>query len=926
MKHWYIRILILAGVLFFTGLQPGCDCMNPFAIEEDAGKQYVEVDELVLEPFCFGASIEEPSAMPMDRIDVQLSVLRYDEDSILEVHEGFFAVEVHFEGHQESLLLPVFFDEDPESGGHYFYGPIHPDGIDGGSATLRFRDSEIACEAEIDLTIEPMPEAPGTFAEILSVSTELTRSLVEAWGYDPEELLTIPREELPVFMVPLAERLWIVDHPDNPNSLVRQMEEDLLALTPEEWAFGEALLARVGIVEGLHESIEAIALHWDDYAVEPVFQGINQQILSPGAAEDLAEIHQPLCSFLGPQMEVEINDVDTLRSYMWKAHTAEALRDTVELGQKVFSLAGLIPGVGVAGTLIGLFFTFDLLLRSAHANVFPRDLREAKVDGYSALIWEDDQNMQEWTGYNFRAFSRRWDATAEVANALMDLILSISRTGIAADNKFRPGSEVNTLIEEMVEQIGLDNDAASEFTTNLITLAVDTARGELMEGAAAEAGACVIETGPWGPFYPNPLRHMEILYTQAVGSRSQPADRNRGFCVDKPMSGVGLRQYEQMRTGDGRILLNMSSGFPPESNQILSRWRGDVRVSEIDVQLLQRERTALPGDLVQFEGNIDFAHDTRARWLTSPGAEVITSEEPTPGYHLAQIRTPSDPDLFPVYVMLQSRSDRGLRTPLCEPQPRNTIGVIRNDEHLSIDPKFKCIGEGGELQFEAFYSTLVEDPTIHWTASGGAIDQNGRFQSDQEGEFTIRAQIEGTDLKDSALVRVGNCECYFNVRLSGEVNASFGRFGGINANVVQNNLDISFRTSANALPQGRGNGGFFSPLALTQEGPAVLPASGTLAYDGLNLSIYDEIDSFWVDMGRGKITIHRWSEDGYIQGSFVGQARRAFQLVEVFEDPTGEGWEEVAFGPRTTIRVDFMTPVYNPARNPIGFAIHDCPG
>ncbi len=928
MRSSTTRLAITGFALFaVTTSLPGCNCLTQFAPDE-YGKEYVEVDELELEPFCYAVAIEEPSAVPLDRVDVSLLVLKYTNDGMLGAWDGPFGVEVTYDGYDDELFLPVLFDTEERV--HYFVAPAHPAGIDGGTARLSFHDTEIACDDELELTLEPLPPGPeGTFEEIIAASTELTRALVELWGFDPDEIVHTPHDELPAMMVPLALRLWVMDHPDNPDSVMAILEDgEIMEITAEEKAIADALLARSGILEGLQEALQAVVDEGHEYAIDPVFS-----LQQPLRDDDIATIEQPLCSFLSNRVDVEINDADELRSYMWKAHNAEALRGTVELGQTAFSLIGLVPGVGIAGSLIGLFFTFDLLLRSAHANTLPRVLVDPSVDDYSSLIWEDDESIHSFSGYQVTAESLGWDATADIVDALADVVTAILsqlvqfRSEVPGAFGELAGDRTVGLIEAAVEKLNMGNALANEFVANILGLVTSAAQSGGVDFLYEGQGICYVKPGPWGPFTLG-NRHREVRYQSAVGNRGRAEDHERGFCNEGFVPGLSDNDYEQMFIGTGRILVN-AIGFPPDTNELSSRWHGPVRVDPLDVHVHWSDRSAHPGDVITVTGEVNLAHDTRAQWLVlSEGAQILSTDSTPDGFHSAEVQTPTDPDQFPVFLVLQSRSTDGLRTPECDPPPRQALQIIRNDEYLDIDPKVKCIGEGGELQYEAIISARTDNPTITWSSTGGSIDDNGLFRGTEVGEFTVRARLDGTDLEESALVRVGGCECYFNVRLSGEVNASFGRYGGLTANYVQNNIDISFRTLPDALD--RGNGGFFTPLAIQEGGAGILPAGGSLAYDGLSLSIYDEIDNFMVDMGRGTLTIHRWTDDDYIQGTFEGEARRSFQLMEVFEAAAAggglDGWEEVAFGPRTTIRVDFMTPIYNPFRNPMGIAFHDCPG
>jgi len=139
------------------------------------------------------------------------------------------------------------------TGEGFLIAPLVPGGTaEGGEVTLQVTDGQRACEP-VEFTVEPLPEASGTFASAVDSMERIVELKAQRLGVDPGALRGVALDTLPRPLWPLAIAREMIDGPDNPNSLRAVLEGTAPVLDGESFRaeLTDRLLARTGILEGL---------------------------------------------------------------------------------------------------------------------------------------------------------------------------------------------------------------------------------------------------------------------------------------------------------------------------------------------------------------------------------------------------------------------------------------------------------------------------------------------------------------------------------------------------------------------------------------------------------------------------------------------------------------------------------------------------
>lgn len=874
-----LRSLAVLIFIFLAGCGGGC---FGFGAPELKEFETVPMPELG-EPGCEQVDLLLAAAPPFGRVLLAAKVFD-PATGELRVHQEGLGVEVEYEGVEETLFLPVYFDE--EWNGHYFIAPHHPNGLEGGTATLTFSDlADFVCPESYAFEILPLEPDPTALEEMIQASTALTRELARSYGYDPDELVQTDPETLPVMMVPLAYHIWMMDHPDNPNSLLRGLQEGTLPFefTDEDLAIVGAYFRAAGAIESMQEALVELEQLDAEYGVRvPRFRG--QQFVVDG--RDVGERQQALCSGFSDLVEVEISSAEELSYYMRKADAAARTAKHMESVATLVGLVGTIPTgpVALASKVTSLILLVDKVLRSAHINLLPNYLFDPDVREWEYLFFEDSDEPGVWQRYSVSAGAPGWDASGEIADALMEAVLEVVDF---------PGIP-STVLGGVMDSIKIPPSYMEEFAGNVMDFAAGSPILDRVLPTFSGTNLCVFEAGPWEKIPIHNPNQLEVTYLQTIANRAGPG--GTPGCYPRSPAGENQQYYEPRAVGAGVVRVSASTAFfPPATNRVPSRWEGAVDVLPITVELTPHRRAAMPGEVVEVERKVYNAHWTRGEWsILTEGAEFV--ETPGENTEKVQVRLPEDGSKFPVFVRFESKSDTGLRHEQCQPPPRYAYAIFTNDEALHISPKFRCVGEDEELVLEAHATSRAADPEVRWSASSGSISGDGDgavFRPSERGEVTITAELVGSDKKDSARVRVGPCECFYDVSMSGAYGGSYGDFGKMRAAVTDGRLVIRAPT---------GDDRFVITTDYVVPGqPGVYPG-GLSSFQ--TPGFFGPFSSTSVVPGEGSIvSITRWTEDNYIQGTYWG-------IAEVGISSGLDGGTAFMMPP-TFVEVHFMTYVGN---------------
>ena len=752
-------------------------CFGAFSPDEDEGNlaEYVEFDpddeEDELE--CQGVVLSSEQAPPFERIEV-------DFDFEGEEPEGF-GVELKLTGDDDDdPFLPVYRDTD----GFYFSVPPHPSGIDGGDMELLFTDGEVTCEDPMLFEVEALAEAPGAIEDLIAESAELNRILIRSFGYEPQDVIDADADELPAILIPLAVQLWTLNHSDNPDSLLARLQADDLPVdhTEEELVFAEALLGASGHIENLQARQAVVQDLIDETEVDVGFRSTANLL-----RDDITETHQGLCSVFDGLLEVEIENDQDLSYYMRKGHRAVSHGERAERVSSIVGVLGLFPGPSaVAAAIVGLVMAVDQLKTNAHTDIYPRDLVEPKVEGLTTVFAEDFEERGNWSTYSVTAEAPGWDAPADILDALISIgfaIKSLPKGGVPMPGNV--GARLSQYLDDFAAKAA--DEFTEEFLENVVGWLAENALSVANQEVIGESGFCVIEPGPWEDIPILNTSWLEIDYEGAVsGLLGEDAGE---FCRPGPLP-TSRKEYEPTKTGIGEVTIEPKRVQFPTRDPDSARFEEDISVNEIEVVLDPRERMGFPGQEIDIVGSIENAENRKGEWHLPDEVEEVSADNPEDGLQHLTAKLPDSEEDFPVFIALRSLADEGLRSDECDPVARSEWMVIRSEESLDIIPRHRCIAEGGSLQMEAIAATEDPEAEVQWTSSSGSIDENGFFEADSRGEVAITASVEGTELEETANIRVGSCGCFFDVRVS-YPNMSVSGYDHVAATTFGDSLRVS---------------------------------------------------------------------------------------------------------------------------------------
>lgn len=898
------RAVARVGMVVTLGLMAsGCEGCSKYFEPENNLEVYegAEPEEVEFASYCQGVELSRQGAEPFERVDIDLQVFDVDVEGP-KLREGLFAVDVVFgEAPEERYVLPVYYDI--EAGHHFFISPFHPDLRSGGEVTLRFDDGETACEEEFAWEVSPLPPNSGALEAMLKSSTALSIELLATYGLTVDEVLYGELDEIPVMAIPLAVQAWATGHPDNPESLLAMVRRGEFPgdVSAEELEMVSAVIAKSGMGEAVEEARLELAQLEAESEVELRF---TERRPTEGMVlgEDLGQRQLPLCDMLASKMEVEISNATELSYYMRKAQISEAMGERVGHVGAAVGVLSTVPGAALVGVPLGIFLTVDKFIRDSHANAFPRTLYAGEVRVYVSEFKEDFDGAEVWDDYYVSAAAPGWNFALDLAKGVLQMILAaagpvefVAKNGVA--------------VTKLYSSIKTHSDYISAIAGNGKSFIGEQLAGTMLADIYKGSGSCGVRPGPWEGIKLNPeSAQVNLEYRGGIGSRANGPDVAAGFCSDGPLV-TSKRMYEP-RNSEGGIIRVSASGsaseFPPMTNEQTSRWEGEVTIETIDVVMETPRVMGLPGQTVTLEARIDHANDPSGIWEVVMGEATLENKRQEGNRHLIDVGLPDDEEAFPVVVELRSRASRGLRSATCDPVPRKAMAIIQNEAHLRINPRVRCLSEGETFQFEAEYASADPSARPVWSATEGNISQDGLFDPGDAEEATITARLEGTDLRDTVRVRVGHCECFYDVSVGGLANGTMGDFMGITALYTSGQLMIEFDydgQSAKHLIMAEVPGPF----------PTVVPASGAIALSEIYYGTMMNPSAWFEDSATLFIT--RWTPQGYIEGRLYGYSPGG---------TFGAGQVRDAYEGGTLFDISFMTPVRT-AESPLSGLFTDCP-
>lgn len=844
--------------------------------------------------FCKGLELSASEGQPLDEIEVILDLPEEEEGSNLfgDVLVDSVGDDDDDEPEEEPIVVGDLFAEvtakglddpyytiikrDEESGTYALVVPPHPDGIEGGKVKLRLMNASGECRSKEKFEILPLEKAPGTLESMVEKLRRIAELQADALGYTLEDLETETLDSLPTPLWGPMQGVFGADSEENSNSLQKLADGDAEVDVSEGLEFAEALLAKAGQLEALDEVIEDL----EDIGDPP--SEIEFEALASSTPNALpARTRQSALSCEDVVLVPIIGrDVNLLSHYMRLAD-ASALElqagtaDQVDLAATIVSTIPH-PAAKAAGIIIGAAAFYRKATTEVYANTLPSRLVDPKLEVSKEWFEEDSEESGTWKDeYEVSAASNGINLTGTMFTALVNAI-----------DIFFGGSDLITdKLVVSLESIDVFKDIAQTGATEFIK-----AHGGDLEGP------CVVAPRGWGPFNMSPTIYSEVDYTLAI--EAVQGDR---------------WSYKPREIGPGFIEVKVPDGpFPPAVNVAASKVVKQIDVRPITVTIQPGYGRIEPMGELEVRAVVRNAIDTRVEWILvsdSPGASVTEMGADDDGFSTAIVRGADRADDFPVMIKAKALSRSGARR--TNYPERGDFGIYNADERIEVFPPFQCVKTGESEEYEARIIGS-DDTTIEWTASAGDIDGDdttATYRATEAGFHTITARHPTLDKSDSVNVVVNECECEYNVLMTGAALAAYGDYTNMSAVLNGRSLTIVMHHPDGYITQ------IISPaesgLGVTPWGTGTYDAVGDVALPG-SIGVVDSyITPVTNDGTGGKVTIEEFDRETHrIAGFFQG---RAFYFASIVA--MEQLWVDI------TIRFDMFV---NEATDVLGAGEYNC--
>lgn len=289
-------------------------------------------------------------------------------------------------------------------------------------------------------------------------------------------------------------------------------------------------------------------------------------------------------------------------------------------------------------------------------------------------------------------------------------------------------------------------------------------------------------------------------------------------------------------------------GTPPTSrNETIEVKRIEVLVAPADVFME-------PSEIQTFEATVLNATDTRVEWTVPAPLEEVTRDGST---IVVQAPPPETVWTTPVSLRARSQANTGAREGQVDVDPRDGFALIKpRVGSILVTPDNICVPLGDTQPFSAIVSGL-ENTDVTWSASAGFFQGSDyHAPGSPVSEVVITAtSVEEEDIQGTATIRVDDCECEWNLLVSGNET---GTYGGI---------FVTWNSGALGSVQMSAAAGDPYPQASIQ---AFEPFTGPGQYDAFaQVTLAPGADPY-IPLGE-KITFTVWSIEGTrLRGSLNG--------------------------------------------------------
>lgn len=739
---------------------------------------------------CAALRLEAAEARPLQRVRVEGIPASFGEllAAVVTSPEGV-----------ESVALVA---REEGSDAIWLQAPIHPEArLEGGEVSLRLIDADGRGCPALPFQILPLAEAPGTAAAVKERVAAHLDGIAAFFGTTIGALGALDVAEVPEHLLPLYLAQDALAGAGNPNSLQALLEGTAPVLEggSSELSLIDALLAEIGLVEALDESLDRLAEV--PLPEAPPVQAAGVYGSAPWGPTTASQLHA----------EMEMARWGDIFS------GDGPLGDGVRKTAGGVGLLGVLPhpatrtGVMVAGTS-AFAFTKGA---EAVANLLPSRFVSIDFELSPEALLEDDDASGRWERVEVVAASKGWKLDQTILESLLQLT-QVKGGYDAWLNRFDAPAG-------MLEALG----------SHLLT---ETVNGTISTHGN-DAGIFTIPPRETGP-----IDITEEPYSSATVHFALQQEGRQGYRLDPSWEGE-LRGEVEVGTTRGMY----------GRNHIYAR--KDVAIHPVRIDIDPSSVVVEPGEIVRFTVTVH-AKDTRVSVHADAG---FIAHQPQPdGTHLVIYEAPAEEADLPDVLTVTSESTGGFLANQAR-RPRSVAFIRSQRPAVEIEPRGACVKFGEKETFTARVDGL-DDPRVTWAVDHGTVTQAGVYTAPSEpGSATLTAtSVADPTVSDSITIGVGPCNCVWSLDVGGRGHMSV--LGKDISIAVQDGVLLAFDFLG---PFDLRRGGSSLWLEVDGEFPpferGVFPGFAS----GMNFdtSVHDHADEF-VSMGTIPLTVSRFDAVG----------------------------------------------------------------
>jgi|GEM_PF-3796509 len=695
---------------------------------------------------CTGAMLDVTSAHPLDEVHFELEG---SDEQDLAVSFFWDDSRRHFPG---LVLLPAGAGEGDERR-LTFKVPPHPDGIEGGTLRVQFSGEDgLICPAA-DFEVLPIARAPGARARLLEAMQRALDANAAFMGLSRDALIQAQRiedleefrETIPAPATSLVVAQYALDHPDNAASLKVILSEDDPSISTSLETF-DALIEHSGVIGTFEQQADVIE------NLAPV----QYALANPGAA----------AASLGDEsFKVGVEDPEDLSTYMNLSIDACGATKTFFSDSVTYaSLASVdVNPLWKAFTAsYALTGTLALEFQKMMCQVFPGKLGNFILENPNVDMIADANEFdfeQRLAVASIDAFSRSsWNPALAAFLIALQAKGSVGAIKGAGDTqKFYTAVNQSASASSWLKV----QKAVVQSLEDGINNGIDYHKGK-----AAEGFDKYTEMGDVGPYS---WKGIDIRDNRYIMLLSEKGIFREFVCGEERFC------FVPVRTGEEQL------GFMPDIQKFpaedLPRANGVGIVRPVTIKLDPEVRRSVKlGEELVIAYEVE-ADDLRVEWWDSSTAEdprdVLTDSSITEAEegHVF-FRAPTDPEEYPVVIRATSLSTTGLLDNPYVPTPMAFV-VLDLEDEFHIEQDEDCVAPGQQVQLTPIYDEDANpNARVEWETTGGEISEDGLWTAPSRRQtYTIKGTLvlgDGIELVDEVQVIVGECTCWYSVKVIGE--------------------------------------------------------------------------------------------------------------------------------------------------------------